>query len=376
MFTLNGKRVLPLVMRNLCLLIFVAFATHSFAIMPATSAQHGNAFNTALSQTSSWNDNVMSSILFDNPDGRGRHHDGDNDSTPPPPPGGNFDSARLGQHDSLTGDHRGDTSDANDTIQPHTGGHHCGLDSALIGKLDSLKNGWGNRGNDTDDSNNVNDTIQPPPPDRGHGDRGGLLDSAQIAQLDSLFNMFRLNDSLQLGTDTLLPWRGIVLDSEQIAQIDSLLNQFRLSDSLIVGNDSLPPWHGRNDSILPPNCGGKDTLPPTGDTTIDTSGSINPVGNGHIGQVGVSNNVISANSYPNPFSQTTTFNFLLSAADNVTLAVYSTNGVKIATLINGEAMQAGSYSVPFNSLNLQNGTYFYSVQTSTGVTSKTIAVMR
>src|SRR5579883_3442858 len=63
-------------------------------------------------------------------------------------------------------------------------------------------------------------------------------------------------------------------------------------------------------------------------------------------------------NYPNPFSISTNVEYQIPNEEMVTLKVYNSLGVKVATLVDGE-QSAGVHSVPFQSNDLQNGIYFY-----------------
>jgi hypothetical protein len=72
-----------------------------------------------------------------------------------------------------------------------------------------------------------------------------------------------------------------------------------------------------------------------------------------------------AQNYPNPFNPTTTIQYGLPAAANVTLKIYNILGQEITTLVN-EQKNPGTYQTVWNSRNsagapVASGVYFYSL---------------
>jgi photosystem II stability/assembly factor-like uncharacterized protein len=66
-------------------------------------------------------------------------------------------------------------------------------------------------------------------------------------------------------------------------------------------------------------------------------------------------------NYPNPFNPTTTIDYQLPKAGNVTLRVYDILGREVTTLVNG-FVQAGYYKTQFNASNLASGIYIYELR--------------
>lgn len=80
-------------------------------------------------------------------------------------------------------------------------------------------------------------------------------------------------------------------------------------------------------------------------------------------------------NYPNPFNPTTTIQFSLPQAGNVTLKVYNLLGEEVRTLFE-DYKQAGKHSVQFNANNLASGIYFYRLQTGSFIETKKMILLR
>ena len=76
-----------------------------------------------------------------------------------------------------------------------------------------------------------------------------------------------------------------------------------------------------------------------------------------------------AQNSPNPFNPTTTINFSIAEAGNVSVDVYNVSGQKVDT-ITSEFMNAGSHTLTWDASNFSAGVYFYTVKT--GNFSKTM----
>src|SRR5690606_34896814 len=63
-------------------------------------------------------------------------------------------------------------------------------------------------------------------------------------------------------------------------------------------------------------------------------------------------------NYPNPFNPSTTIKFEIPKQSSVYLKVYNIVGEEVATLVNGEVLGNGTYSVTFDAGNLASGIYF------------------
>jgi len=68
--------------------------------------------------------------------------------------------------------------------------------------------------------------------------------------------------------------------------------------------------------------------------------------------------IILLKNYPNPFSRSTTIEYKLPNAANVTIEVFNFKGQKIRTLLTNKYENAGTQTVKFNAFDLPGGIYF------------------
>ncbi|OAN61888.1 hypothetical protein A8B79_05560 [Balneola sp. EhC07] len=66
-------------------------------------------------------------------------------------------------------------------------------------------------------------------------------------------------------------------------------------------------------------------------------------------------------NYPNPFNPSTTINYALPKASDVSIDVFNILGKKVASLVN-QRKTAGNHSVQFQAANLSSGVYFYTLR--------------
>lgn len=76
-------------------------------------------------------------------------------------------------------------------------------------------------------------------------------------------------------------------------------------------------------------------------------------------------------NFPNPFNPSTTIQFDLGAASNVTLKVFNVLGQEIATLLRNEDLDDGAHEVEFHAGELPSGVYLYRLTAESGTTTYT-----
>ncbi len=79
---------------------------------------------------------------------------------------------------------------------------------------------------------------------------------------------------------------------------------------------------------------------------------------------------------PNPFNPTASIRFELPAASRVTLVVYNSAGQKVATLLDGATLEAGTQAVPFDASALPSGMYLYRLTAGQQVASGRMTLMK
>ncbi|MCX7878753.1 MAG: T9SS type A sorting domain-containing protein, partial [Ignavibacteria bacterium] len=83
-----------------------------------------------------------------------------------------------------------------------------------------------------------------------------------------------------------------------------------------------------------------------------------------IQQIGssVPENYMLYQNYPNPFNPTTNIKFGIPKAGNVKLVVFDILGREVATIVNNEFRDVGTYTVTFDASHLSSGVYFYRLE--------------
>jgi hypothetical protein len=80
-------------------------------------------------------------------------------------------------------------------------------------------------------------------------------------------------------------------------------------------------------------------------------------------------------NYPNPFNPTTSIDYSIKSAGDVSLKVYDILGTEVASLVN-ENQDPGNYSVKFNASELPSGIYFYTLNSGNFISTKKLILLR
>ena len=85
--------------------------------------------------------------------------------------------------------------------------------------------------------------------------------------------------------------------------------------------------------------------------------------------------VLAANS-PNPAQSFTNFNFSIPQTATVSLTIYDATGKQVTNVLENEKLTAGDYTERFETSDLSNGLYFYSLRTEEVVLTKRFVVKK
>src|SRR5690625_4501022 len=80
-------------------------------------------------------------------------------------------------------------------------------------------------------------------------------------------------------------------------------------------------------------------------------------------------------NFPNPFQSETSIHYELSETSQVRLEVFSINGKRVATLVDGY-QETGRYAVSFDASGLSSGVYLYRLVTGSATVTRSLVVVR
>lgn len=90
---------------------------------------------------------------------------------------------------------------------------------------------------------------------------------------------------------------------------------------------------------------------------------------------GIPTNFEMSQNYPNPFNPTTNISFNLPKNDKVSLTVFDVLGRKVAVLVD-DKLSEGNHSYTFDASNISSGMYIYILNTSFGMKSKKMILVK
>ena len=80
-------------------------------------------------------------------------------------------------------------------------------------------------------------------------------------------------------------------------------------------------------------------------------------------------------NYPNPFSESTTFDYTVTEKTKVTISVFNVLGQRVATVVDG-VQAAGTYRATFEPRGLSSGTYFYRLEAEGQVVARPMIIVK
>jgi hypothetical protein len=169
-------------------------------------------------------------------------------------------------------------------------------------------------------------------------------------------------DTLATGNDPVFgnfPPNVYIFDAFHILAIENQTTQW---GNAVWGMN--PLYHDEGDNH--PNGAGAEAVDPLYvqeifDAAIVYEGGVTSVEGSSSGSL-IPNGVELKQNYPNPFNPTTEINYTLAKSGHVTLKVYDSLGLVVATLVDG-FMNTGGHTVKFDAKNFTSGIYIYQIET-------------
>ncbi len=84
---------------------------------------------------------------------------------------------------------------------------------------------------------------------------------------------------------------------------------------------------------------------------------------------------VLAQNYPNPFNPNTTIQFALPGMSYVSIKIYNTLGLEVATLVD-EFLPPGQHKTIWNATDFASGVYLYRIQAGNFVETKKLILLK
>jgi hypothetical protein len=97
---------------------------------------------------------------------------------------------------------------------------------------------------------------------------------------------------------------------------------------------------------------------------------------GEIGNTPADNSDILLRAYPNPFSEATTFEFMVPESGKARLEIFNSVGAKVSTLFEKDVEASTPYKVDFNGEHLSKGVYIYRFSIGDKSYSRRLVIVR
>lgn len=81
-------------------------------------------------------------------------------------------------------------------------------------------------------------------------------------------------------------------------------------------------------------------------------------------------------NYPNPFNPSTIIKFSVAEPGYINLKIYNLLGQEVASLVNNEYMNSGTYEINFDASRLSSGIYFYRIISSNFTSTKKMVLVK
>lgn len=98
--------------------------------------------------------------------------------------------------------------------------------------------------------------------------------------------------------------------------------------------------------------------------------------NEELTEIEIPTQVSLSQNYPNPFNPSTTIQFSMNRADQVSLSIFDSTGRKIADLITAKNYSAGIHKINFDAASFSSGLYLYQLKVGDQVLTKKLTLIK